>query len=278
MAKDNSKENSDLLQRLKLLLAESDKRQSIPPEGKNQTNQASLEEALHDILSSPEKLNQESREEEVQGISTGDPEIQQSTPTEEINQESREETTPEPSSPSGEIKQEIRGEEVQDISISGSEIQQSAPTEEINQESREEATRNMPLPTEESDQEGLQTAPPDISDTESEIRQDEPPEELKKEPLGKVELDDQFKNTLKEGVIMPQVGNYVVNYKNIIVKTSDGSVITGKTNIDAFGRLTEYLKQGTDKFITVFSEEAGDKSKQVTIVNKDHIIWANTWD
>lgn len=231
MAKDNSKENSDLLQRLKLLLAESDKRQSIPPEEKNQTNQASLEEALHDILSSPEKLNQESREEEVQGISTGDPEIQQST-----------------------------------------------PTEEINQESREEATRNMPLPTEESDQEGLQTAPPDISDTESEIRQDEPPEELKKEPLGKVELDDQFKNTLKEGVIMPQVGNYVVNYKNIIVKTSDGSVITGKTNIDAFGRLTEYLKQGTDKFITVFSEEAGDKSKQVTIVNKDHIIWANTWD
>ena len=86
--------------------------------------------------------------------------------------------------------------------------------------------------------------------------------------MGKVELDDQFKNTLKEGVIMPQVGNYVVNYKNIIVKTSDGSVITGKTNIDAFGRLTEYLKQGTDKFITVFSEEAGDKSKQVNIVTR----------
>jgi hypothetical protein len=80
MAKDNSKENSDLLQRLKLLLAESDKRQSIPPEEKNQTNQSSLEEALHNILSSPEKLNQEIREEEVQDISTGDPKSSRAPP------------------------------------------------------------------------------------------------------------------------------------------------------------------------------------------------------
>ena len=73
-------------------------------------------------------------------------------------------------------------------------------------------------------------------------------------------------------------GEYVVNYKNVIIKTSDGSVISGKTNIDVFGRLTDYFKQGTEKFITVFSEDAETVTKKVTIVNKDHIIWVNTWD
>ena len=34
---------------------------------------------------------------------------------------------------------------------------------------------------------------------------------------------------------MPKVGNYDVNYKNIVIKTSDGSIISGKTNIDIFG-------------------------------------------
>lgn len=95
--------------------------------------------------------------------------------------------------------------------------------------------------------------------------------------MEKYELNDQLKNKLREGEDMPQVGN-AVSYKNIVIKTSDGSVFSGKTNIDAFGRFTEYLKQSMDQFITVFSEEAGDTSKQVTIINKDYIIWANTGD
>ena len=77
---------------------------------------------------------------------------------------------------------------------------------------------------------------------------------------------------------MPQFNGYVVNYKNIIVKTSDGSVITGKTNIVALERVSDYLKQGTDKFLTVFSEETEDITKKVTLINKDYIIWVNTWD
>ena len=77
---------------------------------------------------------------------------------------------------------------------------------------------------------------------------------------------------------MSQFNGYVVNYKNIIVKTSDGSVITGKTNIVALERVSDYLKQGTDKFLTVFSEETEDITKKVTIINKDYIIWVNTWD
>ena len=71
---------------------------------------------------------------------------------------------------------------------------------------------------------------------------------------------------------------YAKNYQNIKVKISDGSVITGKINITNFARLSEYLKQSNDKFITILSEETEGGGKKATIVNKDFIIWADTWD
>ena len=71
---------------------------------------------------------------------------------------------------------------------------------------------------------------------------------------------------------------YAKNYKNIKVKISDGSVITGKINITNFARLSEYLKQSSDKFITILSGEAEGGGQKATIVNKDFIIWAETWD
>ena len=71
---------------------------------------------------------------------------------------------------------------------------------------------------------------------------------------------------------------YARNYKNIKVKISDGSVITGKLNIMNFSRLSEYLKQSSDKFITILTEEDDGEGRKATIVNKEHIIWADTWD
>ncbi len=71
---------------------------------------------------------------------------------------------------------------------------------------------------------------------------------------------------------------YAKNYQNIRVKISDGSVITGKLNIMNFSRLSEYMKQSSDKFITILTEEEDGAGKKATIVNKEHIIWAVTWD
>jgi hypothetical protein len=48
---------------------------------------------------------------------------------------------------------------------------------------------------------------------------------------------------------------YVKNYKNIKLKISEGSIIVGKINITNFGRLSEYLKQSNDNFITIFSDD-----------------------
>jgi hypothetical protein len=77
---------------------------------------------------------------------------------------------------------------------------------------------------------------------------------------------------------MTQIADYAVNYKNIKAKISDGTIITGKVNVMNFARLSEYLKQSNDRFITIFSEETEGAGKKATIVNKDHIIWADTWD
>ena len=77
---------------------------------------------------------------------------------------------------------------------------------------------------------------------------------------------------------MAQIIDYVKNYKNINAKISDGAIITGKINIMSFGRLSEYFKQSNDKFITILSEETEGTAKKATIVNRDHIISADTWD
>jgi hypothetical protein len=74
------------------------------------------------------------------------------------------------------------------------------------------------------------------------------------------------------------IPTYEVKYKNIIVKMSDGSLIRGKINIANFNRLADYLKQGTDKFITVLSEDPEEASEKVTFVNREYIIWATTGD
>ena len=46
----------------------------------------------------------------------------------------------------------------------------------------------------------------------------------------------------------------------------------------SFARLSEYFKQSNDRFITVLSEETEGAAKKTTIVNREYIIWADTWD
>jgi len=72
--------------------------------------------------------------------------------------------------------------------------------------------------------------------------------------------------------------DYAINYKNIAVKVSDGSIISGKINIMNFNRVSDYFKAERDKFITIFSEEMEGVSHKVTIINKEHIVLADTWD
>ncbi len=71
---------------------------------------------------------------------------------------------------------------------------------------------------------------------------------------------------------------YEVNFKNIKTKLSDGALITGKVNIMAFTRLSDYLKRSSDNFITISSVEDENAPNKIVIINRNHIIWADTWD
>jgi hypothetical protein len=72
--------------------------------------------------------------------------------------------------------------------------------------------------------------------------------------------------------------DYAINYKNIAVKVSDGSIISGKINIMNFTRVSDYFKAERDKFITVISGEIEGVPQKVTIINKEHVVLADTWD
>ena len=65
---------------------------------------------------------------------------------------------------------------------------------------------------------------------------------------------------------------WVKNFKNAAIKTSDGSILKGQVNIGEYNRLSDLFKQTHEKFITMIADEA-DGSKKVYIINKDCIVW-----
>ncbi len=78
---------------------------------------------------------------------------------------------------------------------------------------------------------------------------------------------------------MVQNGKYEIHYRNVTVKTSDGSTVTGKINITSFPRLSDMLKHTTDKFITISSDKGeGESPARVIIINREYIVWAETED
>lgn len=66
---------------------------------------------------------------------------------------------------------------------------------------------------------------------------------------------------------------YEINYRNITVKASDGSIVTGKVNICTYARLSDMIKNSPEKFMTIINEHE-DGSRVAKIINKEHIVWA----
>jgi hypothetical protein len=78
---------------------------------------------------------------------------------------------------------------------------------------------------------------------------------------------------------MAKLDNYVRNYRNVMVKLSDGSNIKGQINIgDRFHRLSDLFKHAQESFFVVVSEESTENSKKTYIINKNYIVWAKVED
>lgn len=68
---------------------------------------------------------------------------------------------------------------------------------------------------------------------------------------------------------------YTVNFTNVEVKISDGSMIKGKVNIRGdYNRLSDFLRFSPEQFMVIVSEESSEDSQKVFFVNKNYIVWA----
>jgi hypothetical protein len=72
--------------------------------------------------------------------------------------------------------------------------------------------------------------------------------------------------------------NYKKEYRNITVKTSDGSMLLGKVNIGANERVSDLFTQTENPFIILFDVEYRDGSGNVFFINKNHIVWVEPKD
>jgi hypothetical protein len=75
---------------------------------------------------------------------------------------------------------------------------------------------------------------------------------------------------------MEKEGAWEVNFKNVTLKMSDGSVFVGRVNIRGSQRLSDYLRVTDDRFVVILPAE--EQPQKVMMVNKNYILWAETAD
>ncbi|NLI76740.1 MAG: hypothetical protein GX442_09900 [Candidatus Riflebacteria bacterium] len=73
-----------------------------------------------------------------------------------------------------------------------------------------------------------------------------------------------------------QKPQYEVNFKNVRVKMTDGTSVTGRVNITSCKRLSDLFRQTRDNFLPLAVEEGG--KPKVVMVNKEYILLAESED
>jgi hypothetical protein len=75
------------------------------------------------------------------------------------------------------------------------------------------------------------------------------------------------------------IESYAANFKNVLVKVSDGSLLRGRVNIgENYRRLSDLFRHSNESFIVMVSEETPESPKKVFFINKNYIIWAEAQD
>jgi small nuclear ribonucleoprotein (snRNP)-like protein len=68
------------------------------------------------------------------------------------------------------------------------------------------------------------------------------------------------------------------NYKNIIIRTMDGSTIRGKLNIGTKERVSDLFTKTVDPFIVISDVEHGSGSGKELFLNKNSVVWIQPED
>jgi hypothetical protein len=70
------------------------------------------------------------------------------------------------------------------------------------------------------------------------------------------------------------VENYKAEYKNITIKTTDGSTIFGKINIGEKERISDIFTDNKSLFIVMVDVSYKENVGKTMFINKRHIVWA----
>lgn len=70
------------------------------------------------------------------------------------------------------------------------------------------------------------------------------------------------------------VEKYKAEYKNITIKTTDGSTIFGKINIGEKERISDIFTGNKSLFIVMVDVSYKENVGKTIFINKRHIVWA----
>ena len=68
--------------------------------------------------------------------------------------------------------------------------------------------------------------------------------------------------------------DYQVEYKNITIKTTDGSTIYGQINIGEKERVSDIFTNNKNSFVVMVDVSYKENVGKTIFINKRHIVWA----
>jgi hypothetical protein len=68
--------------------------------------------------------------------------------------------------------------------------------------------------------------------------------------------------------------DYQVEYKNITIKTTDGSTIYGQINIGEKERVSDIFTSNKSPFVVMVDVSYKENVGKIIFINKRHIVWA----
>ena len=68
--------------------------------------------------------------------------------------------------------------------------------------------------------------------------------------------------------------DYQVEYKNITIKTTDGSTIYGQINIGEKERVSDIFTSNKSPFVVMVDVSYKENVGKTIFINKRHIVWA----
>ena len=71
---------------------------------------------------------------------------------------------------------------------------------------------------------------------------------------------------------------YKKEYRNIAIRTTDGSTLLGKVNIGIKERVSDLFTKTENPFIVLSDVEHKDGSGKVLFINKNNIVWVEPVD